>query len=105
MIFDEPFSGLDVVNIKDVKESFNKITTSNELNTILFSTHDIELAVELADLIYIIGYEKNNVGEYLPGGTIVGCYDLKKMGLAWQNNYTSQHQELVTMIKRHLENS
>jgi ABC-type multidrug transport system ATPase subunit len=99
MIFDEPFSGLDVCNIDDVKDSFRKITTSNEINTIIFSTHDIELAVELADVIYIIGYVQNTAGQFEPGGTLVGCYDLKKLNLAW-TPYSSEHKELVDMIKK-----
>jgi ABC-type uncharacterized transport system ATPase subunit len=55
MILDEPFSGLDVGNIEKVKLSFDKISAANELNTIIFSTHDIRLAVELSDSIYILG--------------------------------------------------
>jgi ABC-type multidrug transport system ATPase subunit len=99
MVFDEPFSGLDVCNIEDVRDSFRKITTSNEINTIIFSTHDIDLAVELADQIYIIGYERNTSGDFLPGGTLVGCYDLKKLNLAWQD-FNSGHRDLVDMIKK-----
>jgi ABC-type multidrug transport system ATPase subunit len=99
MVFDEPFSGLDVCNIEDVRDSFLKITSSNEINTIIFSTHDIELAVELADQIYIIGYMQNTGGEFESGGTIVGYYDLKKLNLAWQS-YGSGHRELVDMIKK-----
>ncbi len=99
MVFDEPFSGLDVCNIEDVRDSFKKITTSNEINTIIFSTHDIELAVELADQIYIIGYMQNTSNQFDPGGTIVGYYDLKTLNLAWQE-YGSAHKELVDMIKK-----
>lgn len=98
MVFDEPFSGLDVCNIEDVRNSFQKITSSNDISTIIFSTHDIDLAVELADLIYIIGYEQNTAGHFEPGGTIVGYYDLKKLNLAWQE-FGAAHKELVDMIK------
>jgi len=52
MVFDEPFSGLDVVNIIEVKDCFRKIADQNDMNTVIFSTHDIDLAVEIADLIY-----------------------------------------------------
>ena len=99
MVFDEPFSGLDVCNIEDVRDSFRKITSSNEINTIIFSTHDIDLAVELADQIYIIGYEQNTAGHFETGGTIVGYYDLKKLNLAWQD-FRSEHRDLVDMIKK-----
>ncbi len=94
MIFDEPFSGLDVGNIEKVKQNFERIASDNEYNTIIFSTHDIRLAVELADSIYVIGYPEG-VSDY---STIVGHYDLKKMGLAWQP-YGEGHRMLVTQVK------
>ncbi len=59
MVFDEPFSGLDVGNIESVKSAFEMILSSDELNTIIFSTHDIRLAVELADVVYVIGYPED----------------------------------------------
>jgi polar amino acid transport system ATP-binding protein len=100
MIFDEPFSGLDVGNIEKVKESFGKVLTANEYNTIIFSTHDIRLAAELADSIYIVGFPEGTT-EY---STIVKHYDLKKMGLAWQP-YGNGHRELVKEIKELLMRS
>jgi ABC-type nitrate/sulfonate/bicarbonate transport system ATPase subunit len=98
MVLDEPFSGLDVGNIMSVKKAFQLINESNELNTIIFSTHDIELAVELADSIYVIGYAnpKDEQGRY---GTILKHFDLKKMGLAWQNELTPDHLDCVKQIK------
>lgn len=94
MIFDEPFSGLDVGNIEKVKQSFQKIQNDDELNTVIFSTHDIKLAVELADSIYIIGFPEG-VTEY---STIVKNYDLKAMGLAW-TEYGDSHRKLCSDIK------
>jgi polar amino acid transport system ATP-binding protein len=94
MILDEPFSGLDVGNIEKVKESFNRISASNEYNTIIFSTHDLRLAAELADSIYIVGFPEGTT-EY---STIVGHYDLKQMGLAWQK-YGEGHRKLVADMK------
>lgn len=94
MILDEPFSGLDVGNIEKVKQSFQRISDANELNTIIFSTHDIRLAVELADSIYIVGFPEGTT-EY---STIVGHYDLKKLGLAWEE-YGNGHRALVSDIK------
>ncbi len=100
MVLDEPFSSLDVGNILSVKKAFQLINQSHELNTIMFSTHDIELAVELADSIYVIGYPKDEKGEPVPVGTIVGHYDLKKMGLAWQDQFTDDHHHCVKMIRQ-----
>ncbi len=94
MILDEPFSGLDVGNIEKVKTSFQKILDADEYNTIIFSTHDIRLAVELADSIYIVGFPEG-ITDY---STIVKHYDLKQMGLAW-TPYGDGHRKVVGDIK------
>jgi ABC-type nitrate/sulfonate/bicarbonate transport system ATPase subunit len=94
MILDEPFASLDIKNIENVKDSFKRISEADELNTIIFSTHDINIAVELADVIYIIGYPEDDTSY----STILKHYDLKSMGLAWQP-YGDGHRKLVTDIK------
>jgi polar amino acid transport system ATP-binding protein len=94
MILDEPFSGLDVGNIEKVKQSFDKISAANELNTIIFSTHDIRLAAELADSIYVVGFPEGETSY----STILKHYDLKAIGLAWQP-YGDGHRRLVSDIK------
>jgi ABC-type uncharacterized transport system ATPase subunit len=97
MILDEPFSGLDVGNIEKVKLSFDKISAANELNTIIFSTHDIRLAVELSDSIYILGKH----GEETSCATIIKHYDLKAMGLAWEpfnDGHRKLHHEIHDLV-------
>jgi len=99
IVLDEPFSGLDIGNIRNVKKSFQLISDSNELNTIIFSTHDIELAVELADSIYVVGYDKSDSsGSQV--GTIVKHFDLKEMGLAWHEGLKKEHIDLIDSIKQ-----
>lgn len=93
MVLDEPFSGLDVGNIRDVKRSFELIKNDHELNTIIFSTHELRLAVELADSIYVVGFPD----ESKEFATIVKHFDLKEMGLAWQE-FGPKHLELVNEI-------
>jgi polar amino acid transport system ATP-binding protein len=99
IILDEPFSGLDVGNIESVKKAFALINSSHELNTILFSTHDIELAIELADSIYVMGYPKLENGQLASYGTVLEQFDLKKMGLAWPSEINGGHYELAKEIK------
>ena len=93
IILDEPFSGLDVKNTDALKQTFNKITSVDEINTIFFSTHVIQLATELADQIFVIGYEYDEQGKQLQGGTIIAQYDLKAMGIAWRP-YGAEHRKL-----------
>ena len=99
MVLDEPFSGLDIGNIMSVKKSFELISHRHDLNTIIFSTHDIELAVELADSIYILGYPQDEKGQAVATGTILRHFDLKQMGLAWQEGFTTDHHACVQEIK------
>jgi polar amino acid transport system ATP-binding protein len=93
MILDEPFSGLDVGNIEKVKQSFQRISDDNEYNTIIFSTHDIKLAIEMADSIYIVGFPEGET-QY---STIVKHFDLKAMGLAW-SEYNDGHRAVYKEI-------
>ncbi|MET4082036.1 ABC-type nitrate/sulfonate/bicarbonate transport system ATPase subunit [Pedobacter sp. UYP30] len=83
IVMDEPFSGLDVGNIEEVKKSFDLLSSTSEFNTVIFSTHDIELAIELAQTIYVIGYPTID-GVLQNYGTIVAKYDLRDLGVAWQ---------------------
>ncbi|MFT3683164.1 MAG: ATP-binding cassette domain-containing protein [Ferruginibacter sp.] len=99
MVLDEPFSGLDVGNIESVRKSLRLINSSHELNTVIFSTHDIELAVELADSLYVIGYGKNEDGSLRNVGTVLKHFDFKQMGLAWNGEVTAKHHEAVKEIK------
>ena len=98
MVLDEPFSGLDVGNIEDVKKSIKLITSTHELNTVIYCTHDIELAVELADSIYVLGYPTIE-GKKMDYGTIVKSIDMKKRGLAW-TEFGLAHLEVVKEIKK-----
>lgn len=94
MVLDEPTSGLDLINIEDIKNSFELIQKDHELNTIIFSSHDINFAVEMADSIYVVGHPEGTT-EY---STIIKHFDLKEMGLAWQP-FGTKHIELVKEIK------
>lgn len=96
IVMDEPFSGLDVGNIQEVKKSFELLNDLSEFNTVIFTTHDIELAVELAQSIYVIGYPTIK-DELQPYGTIVAKYDLREMGLAWKE-FGEGHKKLCNEI-------
>jgi ABC-type nitrate/sulfonate/bicarbonate transport system ATPase subunit len=78
LLMDEPFSGLDLVAKERVFDTIRTVSTANELNTVIFTSHDLESAVTLADEIWIIGKEKDK-----PGSTIIKTVDLAAMGLAW----------------------
>jgi len=105
IILDEPFSGLDIGNIQNVKNAFKLINSTHELNTIIFCTHDIELAVSLADSLYVLGYPTLENGYLKTVGTLIKKYDIKKLGLSWQDEFTSAHQDLAEEVKQTILNS
>jgi ABC-type nitrate/sulfonate/bicarbonate transport system ATPase subunit len=78
LLMDEPFSGLDLVAKERVFDTIRTVSTANELNTVIFTSHDLESAVTLADQIWIIGKEKDK-----PGATVIKSIDLAAMDLAW----------------------
>ncbi|MDR3168851.1 MAG: ATP-binding cassette domain-containing protein [Candidatus Peribacteria bacterium] len=104
IIMDEPFSGLSIRGIQNTKEMMELTMAADELNTIIFSTHDLELAVELADQIYVIGYPRDEQGDLIRIGTIVSQYNLKELGLAWQP-FGQGHLDLVKQISSDIINS
>lgn len=92
LLMDEPFSGLDVIAKDKVCALINEVNLVDELNTTIFTTHDLESALQIADTIWIMGREEGK-----PGATIVRVYDLMGMGLAWQPNVT-KHPMFAQML-------
>lgn len=78
LLMDEPFSGLDIIAKERVMDTIRIVTSNDELNTVIFTTHDIESAVALADDIWVMGRTPDK-----PGASIVHRVDLAARGLAW----------------------
>ena len=78
LLMDEPFSGLDVVSKQRVYDTIRQVSSTHEHNTTIFTTHDIESAVTLADEVWIIGRQAGK-----EGATVIERVDLAAQGLAW----------------------
>ena len=52
VILDEPFSGLDPVNLESLKEAVISLRESG--TTVVFSTHDMDMAEKMCDTIFMI---------------------------------------------------
>lgn len=52
VILDEPFSGLDPVNLNAIRESI--VSLRKEGTTVILSTHDMEMAERMCDSIFMI---------------------------------------------------
>lgn len=85
LILDEPFSGLDPVNVEVLKEVILELKTAGK--TIIFSTHQMEVAEKICDDICLInrsrkvlegsirevkrGFSRNAVALRLTGGEVI----------------------------------
>ena len=87
LILDEPMVGLDPISIKNFKDYLRKMTRQG--TTVIFSTHTLPLAEELADRIAIL-----HKGEQVALGT------LKEL----HAQYTSHHN-LESMFLKLVEAS
>ena len=89
LLMDEPFSGLDPVSIEKVTRGVRAITDLRDENTTIIISHDYVSLAALADTIILIGKEKDTQGNEIEGSVIRRVDDLKKMGLAWQEDIQS----------------
>jgi len=96
ILLDEPFSGLDALMIDKVIGLLLKISTLDELNTLVIISHDVENALAISDTAYILASEPGK-----EGATITETLDLMKMGFAWDASIRQREdfQQLVADIK------
>lgn len=100
LLMDEPFSGLSPEMVEQVCHIIVQVTNLNVLNTTFVVTHDVAAAVQVADLIVMLGLEHDG-NEFIPGATIVDTINLAAMGLAWQPNIMDLEEthDLIRKIK------
>ncbi len=88
IIFDEPFSGLDINMISRVLDMLRELTNNNELLTIIVISHDITATTAISDTLWLMGKEKDEQGNFIPGARILNQIDLMERGLAWTPDIT-----------------
>ena len=96
ILLDEPFSGLDILMVDKVVNLLIKVSTLNELNTLVIVSHDAENAMAISDTVFILAKEEGK-----EGATITEKIDLMEMDLAWKPDIKlkPKFQELVDSIK------
>lgn len=83
LLMDEPFSGLDPLMKEEVCRLILQVSTIDEKNTIIVTTHDISTAIEVADTLIVLGFERDSANNAIPGARVRAVYDLIEGGLAW----------------------
>lgn len=89
LLMDEPFSGLDPLAVARMIEFIQEVAAQDELKTIVIVTHDITAAIEVSDTIWMLGRDRDEKGEPIPGARVQHEYNLVDRGLAWQKGITS----------------
>ncbi len=97
ILMDEPFSGLDVIMKQKTVDLIREVSTVDELNTLIITTHDISTAVAISDTIWVLGRERAEDGAWLPGSTCIKSYDLIERDLAW-NKDVERHPNFYPLV-------
>lgn len=66
-----------------------EVANLDELNTIIVVTHDVNAALEVADIVWLLGRDRDPAGAPIPGAHIQETYDLMSCGLAWHQGIGS----------------
>lgn len=101
LLMDEPFSGLDPLAVESVCAMIQEVASLDTLNTILIVTHDVSAAIEVADTLWLLGRDRDERGQPLPGARIQETYDLIERGLAWRKGIstTPEFLELSALVR------
>jgi NitT/TauT family transport system ATP-binding protein len=89
LLMDEPFSGLDLIAVEKLCKFISEEAVTDELKTFIVVTHDINAALEIADTVWIMGRDRDEHGQIVPGARIVKELNLIELGLAWRENITA----------------
>ena len=109
IILDEPFSGLDIVAIDEVKKIIIEVTALDTLNTVIIVSHDLTATTAISDTLWLLAPERDAAGQRRPGATITPQhqYNLAQMGLAWQPGIEARPEfvELIQHLKTEIRQS
>lgn len=101
LLMDEPFSGLDMVMLEKTCELIQKVANMDELNTVILISHDITTTASVSDHLWLLGHEKDEQGNSIPGTRVVEKYDLIERELCWEPGIITQPRfaEFVLEVK------
>ena len=86
LLMDEPFSGLDLIAQENACEFIREMARADELSTFVLVTHDVRAACTVADTIWLLGRDRDQAGNIIPGARIQAEFNLIERGIAWQPN-------------------
>lgn len=90
ILMDEPFSGLDITMKQRVADLIREVSRVDEHNTLVITTHDIEMAIAISDSIWVLGRERDAQNNWIPGATVIKVINLVERELAWEEKPEEQ---------------
>lgn len=97
LLLDEPFSGLDPINVDKVCALLTEVSCLDELNTVIIVSHDVASVASVSDTLWLMGRDRDAAGEVTPGARIVKKYDLVELGLCWQEHIQTR-QDFASFV-------
>ena len=94
LLMDEPFSGLDLIAQERVMGFIQEMAASDELKTFILVTHDISAALQVCDTIWVLGRDRDESGNIIPGARIQASYNLIERGLCYREHITQTPEYL-----------
>ena len=106
ILMDEPFSGLDPINLEKTAHLIQQVANMDDLNTVIVVTHDVTAACAVADHIWMLGRDHDAAGAPVDGSYIVKSYNLIDQDLAWQPDLIlrPEFMAFVAQLKREFKN-
>jgi len=98
LLMDEPFSGLDLIALERVCTFIREMAQSDELKTFILVTHDIHAALSVADTIWLLGRDRDEKGNVIPGARVQATYNLIDRDVAWRENVTDT-PEYIALVR------
>ncbi|MDX2279680.1 MAG: ATP-binding cassette domain-containing protein [Saprospiraceae bacterium] len=86
LLFDEPYSGLDINMIQEVSDMICEIAAQHEQNTVIIVSHDIVSTAAISDTLWVMGRDRDEQNNIIPGARIKYEYDLCARDLAWDKD-------------------
>jgi polar amino acid transport system ATP-binding protein/sulfate transport system ATP-binding protein len=101
LLFDEPFSGLDVLMVDECLSLIRDVSNITDENTLVLVSHDIPSIVNICDHVWVMGRDRDEQGAVIPGAKIKYEFNLIDEGLAWRPDIESlpKFGEVVSYFK------
>ncbi len=84
ILMDEPFASLDMIMLEITCQTIMDMSNHGSDKTVIVVTHDITAAASISDHIWLLGHERDEQGNAIPGARLVANYNVVERGLSYR---------------------